>query len=379
MKTNRKLLFCLATLLLGAFSVSAQTAEYNSESFYVDFSSNTPSLIVITSPSDLVEKTRGFKKVVTNQLAIAGRITDPEGVKTVLVNNQNLLLTETGSFAVTLTLSPGPNEIIFNVTDNENTTTQKIFAVETQIAAVSANIINTEGDFYALLIGVNDYDDPEIADLDKPIADARRLGDVLQQYYTFEPQNITYLENPTRNQIVDALDKLKREIGPEDNLVMFYAGHGYWDKETETGYWIPSNGRKTSTADWFRNTTLTDQLRTIKSKHTLLIADACFSGSIFKSRSVFISEDAIAIKKLYELPSRKAMTSGTLTEVPDRSEFLKYLTKRLETNSEKYLPSGELFSSFRRAVINNSDVIPQYGTMQKVGDEGGDFIFIRRD
>ena len=72
------------------------------------------------------------------------------------------------------------------------------------------------------------------------------------------------------------------------------------------------------------------------------------------------------------------MTSGTLTEVPDRSEFIKYLTKRLETNVEKYLPSAELFSSFRRAVINNSDVIPQYGTMQKVGDEGGDFIFIRR-
>lgn len=377
MTANLRISSVVALLFL-VINLSAQKAEYTSESVYVDFSSNTPSQIVITSPSDLVEKTRGFKKVVSNQLAIAGRITDAEGVKTVTVNNQNLLLTETGSFAVTLSLNPGSNEIIFNVVDNDDATTQKTFVVETEVAVVG-NVINTQGDFYALLIGVNDYLDPEIADLDKPIQDAKRLGDVLQQYYTFEPQNITYLENPTRNEIVDALDKLKRNIGPEDNLIMFYAGHGYWDKETETGYWIPSNGRKTSTADWFRNTTLTDQLRTIKSKHTLLIADACFSGSIFKSRSVFISEDAIAIKKLYELPSRKAMTSGTLTEVPDRSEFLKYLTKRLETNSEKYLPSGELFSSFRRAVINNSDVIPQYGTMQKVGDEGGDFIFIRRD
>ncbi len=379
MRPAYKSIVVLAGMLFSIFNLSAQKAEFTSESFYVDFSSNTPSEVVITSPKDLVEKSRGFKKVVSNQMAITGRISDEEGVKIVMVNGQNILLNETGSFAVTLTLPTGPSEIIFNITDNDDVVTQKIFAVETSLPVVASNVITTEGNYYALLIGVNDYDDPEISDLDKPIADAKRLGDVLQQYYTFEPQNIQYLTNPTRSEIIDALDKLRKTIGAEDNLLIFYAGHGYWDADTETGYWIPSNGRKSSTADWFRNTTLTDQLRTIKSKHTLLVADACFSGSIFKSRSVFISDDAIAIKKLYELPSRKAMTSGTLTEVPDRSEFMKYFTKRLETNSDKYLPCAELFSSFRVAVINNSDVIPQYGTMQKVGDEGGDFIFIRRD
>ncbi|MEP0365839.1 MAG: caspase family protein [Cyclobacteriaceae bacterium] len=379
MIANRKITAMILGALLCAFGSFAQKAEFTSEAYYVDFSVNTPSEIVITSPQDLVEKSRGFKKVVSNQLAIEGRVSDPDGIKTVMLNGQNLFLTETGSFSVTLPLVEGPNEISFIVTDNEDEVTRKVFAVETAAPVVATSTITTDGDFYALLIGVNDYQDPEIASLDKPIADARRLGEVLEQYYTFAPENITYLENPTRSQIVDALDRLRKTIGEEDNLLLFYAGHGYWDKETETGYWIPSNGRKTSTADWFRNTTLTDQLRTIKSKHTLLIADACFSGSIFKSRSVFISDEAVAIKKLYELPSRKAMTSGTLTEVPDRSEFLKYLTKRLETNSEKYLPSAELFSSFRRAVINNSDVIPQYGTMQKVGDEGGDFIFIRKE
>ncbi|MEP4532712.1 MAG: caspase family protein [Cyclobacteriaceae bacterium] len=379
MIANRKITAMILGALLCAFGSFAQKAEFTSEAYYVDFSVNTPSEIVITSPQDLVEKSRGFKKVVSNQLAIEGRVSDPDGIKTVMLNGQNLFLTETGSFSVTLPLVEGPNEISFIVTDNEDEVTRKVFAVETAAPVVATSTITTDGDFYALLIGVNDYQDPEIASLDKPIADAKRLGEVLEQYYTFAPENITYLENPTRSQIVDALDRLRKTIGEEDNLLLFYAGHGYWDKETETGYWIPSNGRKTSTADWFRNTTLTDQLRTIKSKHTLLIADACFSGSIFKSRSVFISDEAVAIKKLYELPSRKAMTSGTLTEVPDRSEFLKYLTKRLETNSEKYLPSAELFSSFRRAVINNSDVIPQYGTMQKVGDEGGDFIFIRKE
>jgi hypothetical protein len=380
MKSPNK--FIVAFLMaISVLSLWAQKAEYTSESFFVDFSANSPALVTITSPADLVEKTRGFKKVATNQLTITGTITDKEGIKSVLIGGQNVLLSPSGAFSASLMLDQGDNEIVFDIMDKQNVPTQKVFVVKTEIAAVAAEpeIKATGGNFYALLIGVNDYDDPAIADLDKPIADARALGKVLEQYYTFDPQNIQYIENATNSQIIDALDKIRKVIGPEDNLLLFYAGHGFWDTETETGFWIPSNARKESTSDWYRNTTLIDQLRTIKSKHTLLIADACFSGSIFKSRSVFISEEQVAIKKLYELPSRKAMTSGALTEVPDRSEFMKYLTKRLETNSEKYLPSAELFSSFRRAVINNSDVIPQYGTMQKVGDEGGDFIFIRKD
>ena len=72
------------------------------------------------------------------------------------------------------------------------------------------------------------------------------------------------------------------------------------------------------------------------------------------------------------------MTSGILQQVPDESVFIKYLIKRLEENEEKYLSSEELFSSFKTAVMNNSPNVPQFGTIQNVGDEGGDFIFITR-
>jgi len=72
------------------------------------------------------------------------------------------------------------------------------------------------------------------------------------------------------------------------------------------------------------------------------------------------------------------MTSGTLTEVPDRSSFTKYLLERLNENNDAYLSSWQLFNSFRIAVINNSLALPQYGEIQNVGDEGGDFIFLRR-
>ena len=115
----------------------------------------------------------------------------------------------------------------------------------------------------------------------------------------------------------------------------------------------------------------------IKSKHTLLIDDACFGGAIFKTRTAF-PDARKAIQKLYELTSRKAMTSGTLTEVPDLSAFINFLVERLENNTEKYLSSDQLFSSFRIAVINNSNAIPQYGEIRNVGDQVGDFIFIKK-
>jgi hypothetical protein len=48
-------------------------------------------------------------------------------------------------------------------------------------------------------------------------------------------------------------------------------------------------------------------------------------------------------------------------------------------NKEKFMPSGVLFNSFLIAVGNNSTTVPQYGVIQDVGDEGGDFIFILRE
>ncbi len=85
------------------------------------------------------------------------------------------------------------------------------------------------------------------------------------------------------------------------------------------------------------------------------------------------------IQLLYRMPSRRAMTSGTMTEVPDKSIFLEYLTKRLKENQSKFLSAQQLFDSFRSAVINNSSVVPQDGVIAETGDEGGDFIFILKD
>lgn len=230
--------------------------------------------------------------------------------------------------------------------------------------------------YYALIIAVEEYDDPAITDLDQPISDADKLYSIISKRYTFNQEDITYLKNPTKADIIGTLHKMRGMINEDDNLLIYYAGHGYWDEEMSTGYWLPRDAERDNPVNWLPNTDLTNYLSVLKTKHTLLVADACFSGGIFKTRSAFSSTGTI--EKLYRMPSRKAITSGTLSEVPDQSVFVEYLLKRLGENAEYYLSSEQLFSSMRVAVMNNSPNVPQYGTIQNVGDEGGDFIFIRR-
>ena len=233
--------------------------------------------------------------------------------------------------------------------------------------------------YYALIIGIDKYSDESILDLDNPVADARALKQVLRTYYTFEEENVTLLQNPTRSEIIESFDALNSKVSERDHLLVFYAGHGIWDERLNQGFWLPADASMHSKAQWLSNSTIRDYIRGIQSKHTLLITDACFSGSIFKERGATFA-DGRAMLEMYKLPSRKAMTSGALKTVPDKSVFVKYLTKNLADNSQPLLSAEDLFRTFKIAVINNSSngQVPQYGPIREAGDEGGDFIFLRR-
>jgi hypothetical protein len=286
-------------------------------------------------------------------------------------NNARSQITENVSSGITNTTKKTQNN-----STRSRTTENESFSVTTANPAVKNQKISNVGKFYALIIGNNEYQDLEIPSLDEPVSDATKLFDVLTTRYTFEKSNVTFLKNATYVQMIQAFDDLSNKITKNDNLLVFYAGHGWWNEIKSLGFWLPVDAKKTNTAYWIPNSRISDYMSSIKSKHTLLIADACFSGSIFKTRGLIDAKPSI--NKLYELPSKKAMTSGTLKEVPDKSVFLQYLVQRLNENTEKYISSDILFSSFREAVLNNSPTEPQYGTIQNAGDEGGEFIFILR-
>lgn len=242
------------------------------------------------------------------------------------------------------------------------------------------NAIADESKYYALVIGVNDYIDPSLNDLSEPLNDARRLYNTLVSKYTFSEKNMTFLVNPTRDQLIKSFDKLAKDITKDDNLLIFYAGHGLWDKQLKKGFWMPANASSRNRTNWFSNSDLRDYIGGIRARHILLISDACFSGGIFKTREVFNSTTPATLE-LYKIPSRKAMTSGAMTTVPDKSVFIDFLIKRLDENSNYFLSSEQLYASFKIAVINNSPTrqIPQFGEIRETGDEGGDFLFIRKN
>ena len=310
-----------------------------------------------------------------------GEVTDASKIRFVSINTDIKMVDETGMFASSVSLIPGENQIRVKSMDEHSNMQEKILFVDyVPVVITLADKIKKSATYYGLIIGIDPYEDPGIPDLDNPIWDAQNVYHSLTTHYTFEPENVRMLKNPKRRDIIRELDALRGRVFEEDNLLIFYAGHGFWDEDGEIGYWLPSDATRETTADWFRNSTLVNYLQAIHSKHTLLITDACFAGSIFKSRSVSMNTEVV-YGRIYEIPSRKAMTSGAMTEVPDKSAFVKYLLKRLNENQETYLSSEELFSSFRMAVISNSGskVLPQYGEIQNVGNEGGDFIFLKRE
>ena len=373
-------IFVFISLLLIIFQIcSAQTITSGKSSIHVNNKKeekpvdSLPPLIKIIS-HDLIEEE--IFEVKENELNIIGKVSDDSGVKTLFINAEPETLADGDVFVSNITLEEGENKFSIIAMDNLGNYAEAKYLIN-YTPEIIFRTINGKGNYYALLIGVDEYLDPAIDDLENPVNDATTLREILISKYTFQEEHVTFLKNAKRNDIILALDDFTNRLTPEDNLLIFYAGHGWWDETSNNGYWLPSDAEQVSKTAWFRNSALCDYLKEIKSKHTLLIADACFGGSIFNSRSVFTDADK-SINKLYELPSRKAMTSGTLTEVPDRSAFTKYLMERLSENTEKYLSADQLFRSFRIAVINNSDAVPQYGEIRNVGDEGGDFIFIRK-
>ena len=235
------------------------------------------------------------------------------------------------------------------------------------------------GNFYGLFIGVNEYESEEIVDLEEPVDDAKSLKALLLEKYEFSEDHAIMLANPTRSELIDTLENLASAVKANDSLLIFYAGHGYWDESFKQGYWLPADARQKSKSSWISNATIRDYIYGIKTKHTLLIADACFSGGLFRTRAAFKGESKLE-STLFQMTSRKAITSGTLTEVPDDSVFMKYLLKNLESNQRRHLTSQDLFSRFKVAVMNNSvlNQVPQYGVVQGSGDEGGDFIFVKK-
>ncbi len=335
--------------------------------------------ILIISPETLKQDQTFQTKDGIISLAI--RLLNPDAGVKIYVNNVEVLPTATAAdvYIKKLNLTANlPTGISVSVLKNEKLVKEYQYSMvyTPEIRNISKYAINP-GKYYALIIGNSNYLNSGIPGLKRPVEDAKNLKDVLVNRYTFDRDNVYALYDLNKDNVLTDLEELQRRVTPDDNLLIFYAGHGKMDKDADIGYWLLSDADPAKKYTWLSNGTLTENIKSIKAKHILLIADACYAGAIFEGRGL---EDAPAsIVDLYKANSRKAITSGGTTEVNDESKFAEILIQMLKENSDLYMSAEQLYGKIYNPVLNNSQTAPRHGVIQNVGDMGGDFIFQLRE
>lgn len=230
---------------------------------------------------------------------------------------------------------------------------------------------------HALIISNSAYS--ELPELRTPKNDGHTLSKLLHIDYGFR---VTTLYNATRAEIIRTLTSLRTQLTEKDNLLIFYAGHGWLDTDADAGYWLPVDASKHDPVNWISNATITSALKALRAKHVLVVADSCYSGKLTRGLRVdgFIRE---GLSKLAHRRARVVISSGGLEPVLDggaegnHSVFVNALLKVLNEN-QNVLDAAGLFSELRKRVIWNADQIPEYGVIHKAGHDGGDFLFIRK-
>ncbi len=237
------------------------------------------------------------------------------------------------------------------------------------------------GNFQALIIGINDYHDPEIPDLKTPINDARGMADVLEKRYRF---TVTMLlnEEATRKGIYNALRTLSVQAQENDSVLIYYAGHGDIDRQYNDGWWIPFDARPGDPTTYFDNVQVQKAMRSMKARHVLLLSDSCYSGTLFGlGRDMPPIIDNKYYLNLYNEKSRWGMTSGNKTPVADdgtagHSVFAYQLIKELRKNENPYMTTQEIYTRIAPIVSNNAEQTPICRPIKNTGDQGGEFVFI---
>ncbi len=142
------------------------------------------------------------------------------------------------------------------------------------------------GDYHALLVGINNYKDPGIPDLDTPVSDVNEMEILLKNKYGFK---VTRLINQSASKkgIYDALRTLVSKAKPEDSVLIYFAGHGDYDRLTDGGWWIPWDARQGDSFSYLDNVLTQKLIASMKARHVLLISDSCYSGTLFgKARAL---------------------------------------------------------------------------------------------
>jgi hypothetical protein len=194
---------------------------------------------------------------------------------------------------------------------------------------------------WALLVGINDYEDQAISDLKvcvsdvvavhKLIAADSRSGGAKAMVRLLIDQGGDTL--PTRNEILTGLAALTQAADPEDMVLFYFSGHG--DVVDGEAYLLPRDARHAALA--MTSVALRDVQRILAQSPAhakVMILDACHSGATIGKAGVKMSADFI--RRAFEEAEGTAVLSSCKQdqvswedEETGRSVFTRYLLEAL--------------------------------------------------
>jgi TRAP-type mannitol/chloroaromatic compound transport system substrate-binding protein len=237
------------------------------------------------------------------------------------------------------------------------------------------------GSYRALIIGIDDYKDKRIPDLNTATNDAKAIAKLLKKKYGFKI-DLMLGHKATKRAMYNALRKLAASVKPGESVLIYYAGHGEFDYQYNDGWWIPVDAEAGNPLTYMENVQVQKAMRSMKARHVLLISDSCYSGTLFgQARSIpAVIKDKYYLN-LYNEKSRWGMTSGNKTPVSDKgteghSIFAYQLLRALEKNNKPYISTQEIYTRIAPVIANNSEQTPLCRPIVNTGDQGGEFVFV---
>lgn len=249
---------------------------------------------------------------------------------------------------------------------------------------------SSEGKDYALLFATNEYD--SWGDLINPINDAVALKKVLEENYGFKVELVT---NATQRDVMRKLTEYKnKSFGNKDQLLIYFAGHGYYDEKEGDAYLVCKNSvwsdeeKQDGFPTYIHYTYLNGAIGHMSScKNVFMIMDVCFGGTFFDKATpaatyAGVSNDNrdMIIRNKREIQTRVFLTSGSKEYVPDgkpganspfSAKLLQALNERASVNGipKPYMTMEDVVS-----YMHGLPTKVKYGTFG-IHQQNGDFIF----
>lgn len=228
----------------------------------------------------------------------------------------------------------------------------------------------------AIMVGINAYGDQDIPQLENAIPDADGVGRQFAEKLGYE---VRVARNPDKAGIISMLNNLAAEVGSNDSVVIYFAGHGYSLEENGAGYWLASDSKASDPKGWISNSDIAHLLSSMRSKQMTLISDSCYSGAFAREGLGAVGKN-VTVDDVLAKRSVVVLSSGGDEPVADEGKgghsiFAWNLMQVMNTVTD-WKPGSTVFADVQAGVRKEFPQTPKYGSLTAAGHQaGGDYLF----